>query len=179
MNAFRFAIYASLVLSVSVAQETAKPTEPEYNRIAFYLDGQGSLVQLERQQVNTQTKVKAFGFAGAKSSARFNGAKSPVRFKADDKIQFVIRLDSQGEDPTTLINLDVLTPTKTTREIVLATAGAMGLHGESNKGTTTLSINCAKYGEHSFRFVPATKLPPGEYVVTSKGSQEGFLFGID
>ena len=179
MNAFRFAVYASLVLSVSAAQETAKPTEPEYNRIAFYLDGQGSLVPLERQQINAQVKVKALGFGGAKSSARFNGAKSPVRFKADDKIQFVIRLDTQGEDPITLINLDVLTPTKSTREVVIAKAGPMGIHGESTKGNATLSINCAKYGEHSIRFAPGVKLPPGEYVITSKGSQEGLLFGID
>jgi hypothetical protein len=164
---------------VSAAQEAGKPTEPEYNRIAFYLDGQGSLVPLERQQINAQVKVKALGFGGAKSSARFEGARSPVRFKADDRIQFVIRLETQGEDPTTLINLDVLTPTKSTREVVTAKAGPMGIHGESTKGASTLSINCAKYGEHSIRLVPGAKLPPGEYVITTKGSREGFLFGID
>ena len=172
-------MYASLLLCVSAAQEAGKPAEPEYNRIAFYLDGQGSLVPLERQQVNAQIKVKALGFGGAKSSARFDGAKSPVRFKADSTIQFVIRLDTQGEDPSTLINLDVLTPTKSTREIVVAKAGPIGIHGESMRGATTLNINCAKYGEHSIKFATATKLPPGEYVITSKGSREGFLFGVD
>jgi len=179
MNAFRFAVCASLLMGVSAAQETGKPAEPEYNRIAFFLDGQGSLVPLERQQVNTQVKVKALGLGGGKSSARFEGAKSPVRFKADDKIQFVIRLDTQGDDPATLINLDVLTPTKNTREIVIAKVGAMAVHAESTSGATTLNINCARYGEHSIRFVPGAKLPPGEYVITSKGSREGFLFGVD
>ena len=179
MNAFPFAVCASLLLSVSAAQEAGKPTEPEYNRVAFYLDAQGSLVPLERQQINVQTKVKALGYGGAKTSARFEGAKSPVRFRTDDNIQFVVRLDAHGEDPTTLINLDVLKPTKSTREIVVAKAGPIGIHGESTRGASTLSINCAKYGEHSIRFIPGAKLPPGEYVITAKGSREGFLFGID
>lgn len=179
MNAFRFAVCASLLLGVSAAQEAGKPTEPEYNRIAFYLDAQGSLVPLERQQVNVQMKVKALGYGGGKSSAIFEGAKSPVRFKADENVQFVVRLDTHGEDPTTLINLDVLTPKKNTREIVVAKAGPMGLHGESTRGANTLIINCAKYGEHSIRFLPGAKLRPGEYVITTKGSREGFLFGID
>ena len=179
MNGFAFAVCASLLLNVSAAQEAGPPTEPEYNRIAFYLDARGSLVPLERQQVNVQTKVKALGYGGAKTSARFEGAKSPVRFKMDDNIQFVVRLDAHGEDPTTLINLEVLKPTKSSREIVVAKAGPIGLHGESTRGASTLTINCAKYGEHSIRFVPGAKLPPGEYVITTRGSREGFLFGVD
>lgn len=175
----RLTITILFALTPLLAQDAPKPVEPEYNRVAFFLNADGSLLPLERQQVNLNVKLKALGFGGAKSSASFKDSKSPVRFSVNQKLQFVVRLDTQGEDPTTFINLDVLTPTKDAREVVVAKVGTMAQTTKTTAGETLKSIDCSKYGEHSIRFAPSQKLPPGEYVITTKGSKEGFLFGVD
>jgi hypothetical protein len=177
--------YAALLMLTAlpfltlVAQEAKNVQEPEYVGTVFYVDPAGALAPLEKQQPNTQTKVIGMGYGGAKTSIIFNGPASPVRFKAGQDIQFVVRLNTPGIDPDTLVNLDVLKVSKDHREIVIAKAGSMGLHAKSTNGESQRPLNFTKYGEQSFKLTPTEPLGPGEYVITTKLGQSAFLFGID
>jgi hypothetical protein len=169
----------ALPLLTLVGQEAKTVQEPEYIGTVVYLDPAGTLTPLEKQQPNTQTKVIGLGYGGAKTSIIFNGPASPVRFKAGQDIQFVVRLNAPGIDPETLVNLNVLKVTKGRREVVIAKAGSMGMNARSTSGESLRSLNFSKYGENSLKLSPATPLEPGEYVITTKFGQSAFLFGID
>jgi len=169
----------ALPLLTLVGQEVKKVQEPEYIGIVFSLDPAGTLSPLERQQANIQTKVKAFGYGGAQSSSVFKGPKSPVRFKAGQDIQFVVRLNVPGIEPDSLVKLNVLKVSKDQREIIMAKVGSMGMSSKSTSGESLCTLNFTKYGEQSLKFAPAVSLEPGEYVITTMGGQSGFLFGID
>jgi hypothetical protein len=178
-----FAAGAAALLAfgtLSAQDVPAKVVEPEYNFIVFALDSaNGSLIPLERKQSNMQTKVRAMGFGGAKGSRVFPGESSPVRFKADQKIEFIMRLDSTDTDPSTLVVLEALTRSKGKRELQIVQVGAFGTHSGTTNGQAAKSLNFARYGEHSYRFTPAEPLSKGKYAVMSKGSTESFLFGVD
>jgi hypothetical protein len=166
--------------TMSAQDAPAKVVEPEYNFIVFALDStNGSLIPLERKQGNLQTKIRALGYGGAKGSTVFSGESSPLRFKADQKIEFVVRFDSTGTDPSTVVALEVLTKSKGKRELQIVQVGAFGTHSGTTNGQAAKSLNFAKYGEHSYRFTSAEPLNKGEYAVMSKGSTESFLFGVD
>jgi hypothetical protein len=166
--------------TISAQDVPGRVVEPEYNFIVFALDAaNGSLIPLERKQGNLQTKALALGYGGAKGSTVFPGESSPVRFKADQKIEFVVRLDSAGTDPSTVVALEALTRSKGKRELQIVRVGAFGTHSGTTNGQAAQSLNFAKYGEHSYRLTSADPLPKGEYALMSKGSAESFLFGVD
>ena len=119
------------------------------------------------------------GYGGAKTSIIFKGPTSPVRFKAGQDIQFVVRMNAPGIDPESLVNLDVLKVSKDHREVVIAKAGSMGMNSKSTSGESQRPLNFSKYGEQSLKLSPAEPLGPGEYVITTKLGQSAFLFGID
>jgi hypothetical protein len=172
----------ALLISGPAAGQDAPPrvAEPEYNFVVFALDANtGALIPLERKQGNIQAKVRAMGFGGAKGSTVFAGESSPVRFKESQKLEFVIRVESTGNDPATLVSLEALTRSKGKRELQTMQVGAFSGHVDTTNGKSAQGLSFAKYGEHSFRFTPSDALPKGEYAVMTKGSTESFLFGID
>jgi hypothetical protein len=173
-----FVLLTTLPFITFAAQEVTKVQEPEYIGIVFSLDPAGALTPLERQQPNFQTKVKGLGYGGAQSSTVFKGSRSPVRFKADQDIWFVVRLNAPGVEPDSLVKLDVLKVAKNQREMVIAKAGAMGFGAKSTNGEAQRPLNFTKYGEQSLQVSPAGPLDPGEYVITTMGGNS-FLFGID
>jgi len=170
----------ALPLLTLVAQEVKKVQEPEYIGIVFSLDPAGTLSPLERQQANIQSKMKGLGYGGVQTSTFFRGPSSPVRFKAGQDIQFIVRLNVPGIEPDSLVKLEVLKVSKDQRMIVNMKIGAMGIGGvKTSNGEFQRTLNFTKYGEQSLRFSPAEPLGPGEYVITTMGGQSGFLFGID
>ena len=102
----------SWLVAAAYAQDAKKVVEPEYVGVVFSFDPDArKLVPLERQQANTQAKAKALGFGGASVSLMFAGAKSPVRFRVDQKLEFVFKIDaaSKGVEPERqYVNLDAL-----------------------------------------------------------------------
>jgi hypothetical protein len=167
-------------LTLAAQMDVKAVKEPEYLGVVFYLDPTGALSPLERQQPNIQSKAIGLGYGGAKTSTIYKGAKSPVRFKAGQDIQFVVRMNAPGIEPDSLVKLDVLKVSKDQREMLLAKAGAMGFGGvKSTNGQTSQTLNFSKYGEQSLKVSPAGPLGPGEYVITAMGGQSRFLFGID
>ena len=174
-------ILTALPFLTLTGQEVKKVQEPEYIGVIFYLDPAGALTPLERQQSNSAFKLKAMGYGGGQSSIIYKGSHSPVRFKAGQEIQFVVRMQAApGIEPDSLVNLDVLKVSKNERAIITVKVGPMGLGGaKSRKGETLRPLNFSKYGEQSLKLAPAEPLEPGEYLITSIGGRGAFLFGID
>jgi len=177
----KLTVVATLVASplfALMAQEKAIVQEPEYVNVVLYLDpATGALQPLERQKPNSSTKVKALGLGGATGKIVFEGARSPIRYKAGEEIQFVVRGLSSEVEPDSQVGLRVLVVSKNERGIVsmkVTLGGAKSMQGEAARRLTF-----SKYGERSTRFSPAQPLEPGEYVINIKGGSTDFLFGID
>jgi hypothetical protein len=161
-----------------LGQEAKKLQEPEYLGVFFFLDSTtGALVPLERQTPEVKSRSKSLGLRGGESSFEFKGSKSPVRFTADQRLEFVVRVSSQQIDPVDAIQFFSFESKQGTRELVL--------YKESFKRTGSvvmervIRFNAVKYGESSFKVTPAQNLPPGEYSLGAMHRGDGFCFGID
>ncbi len=155
--------------------------EPEFSGTVYWLDrGSNKLNPLERQKVNMGAKVKAMGFGGVKSMTEIEGERSPVRFAAESKPEFIFQA-AQYVDPQTLVQIFRFTVKKGHRELInLQSRGFMGLSGvhsgEADK--VSISFQASKYNESSIRITPAMPLPRGEYAIQQLG-REIFCFGVD
>jgi hypothetical protein len=170
----------ALLLCVSAgAQETSKVQEPEYDFVYQYLDqANGSLKALERQTPSSSFKLKFMGYGGGKSTYEVKGGKSPVRFKADQKIELVVRGIPATIDPSSVIKLVRFDAKKDKRELIIGKVGALGVGSSTmNPDAGSMPINTTRYGSYSLRISPAEPLGPGEYGVIS--SSQFFCFGID
>lgn len=167
-------------LNHAFAQNVAKVQEPEFIGVFWYLEPQtGNLTALERQTPETKFKVKALGFGGAESNIRISGEQSPIRFKSNQSLQFVVRVSSQQTDPVSIIQFFRFEPKKGMRQLQMMKVGSMGVGSKSTMNSNAISFNAAKYGDSSFRVVPANALLPGEYCLSGPGSADGFCFGVD
>jgi hypothetical protein len=163
--------------------------EPEIVGVPLVIDASGKFIDLERQNSNMGTKIKALGFGGGAVAVRYEGIRSPVRFPKDTPLRFAFRNAASGADPNTLLHLDRLTPQKDHRELTAAKVGAMGLGMKTTQGTGEIQLKATPLGNTSFQFTPSTPLAPGEYVLrvgvvnvnalAMGGGGYGYLFAID
>ena len=165
--------------STVAAQETKKVQEPEYLSVFFYLEGTGDLRSLERQTPEQKVKVKGFGFGGGEGYMQIKGEKSPVRFKNDSKLEFVVLAASQQTDPMSLIQFYSFEPKKGLRQLMMAKVGSMGMSSKDVTNQSSVSFNAAKFGASSFKIAPAYELRPGEYCLSTASTATAFCFGID
>lgn len=172
-------VLAILLCQSVLAQEKKTMAEPEYIGVFFYLEENGNLVALERQTPEVKMKVKALGYGGAESLLRIKGEQSTVRFKADQKLTFVVRVSSQSIDPVSIIDFYRFNSKKGYRQLTITKVGTMGMNSKTTVSEFAVQFNVAKYGESSFKVVPANTLLSGEYCLSGKGTQDGFCFGID
>ncbi len=172
-------VLVAFLCQSAIAQEKQTVKEPEYIGVFFYLEENGNLIALERQTPEAKMKVKALGYGGAESLLRIKGDQSTVRFKADQKLVFVVRVASQTIDPISVIEFYRFEVKKGYRQLTVAKAGTMGMNSKSTVSEFAVQFNVAKYGESSFKVVPATTLAPGEYCLSGSGAKDGFCFGID
>lgn len=174
------ALLAAGILSVSpiVAQTTVK--EPEFANVFFDLDA-GRLVPLERTTTSIQGKATGFIVMSAKATAEIPGAKSPVRFRSDQPLDFVVMTPlASSADPSTMYVLKKLTVKKKNRELLLTHIHAtpFGATANSELAESALPVTFARYGSSSLK-MSTTPLPPGEYAVSQAYGQTVFCFGID
>lgn len=113
-------IWPSAVVALSAtacfAQEAVP--EPEFADVFFRLDA-GKLDPLERQTAVIHGKASGFIVMSTKAASEFPGSKSPVRFRADQTLDFVVRspLAASTVDPNTLYVLRRLNGKKKSREL--------------------------------------------------------------
>jgi len=176
-------LMASIVMvcfaSQVLAQGTKKVEEPEFIGVFFGLGEGGTLRQLERQTPEQKIKVKALGFGGGEGFLQIKGEQSSIRYRANEKIAFVVRVASQQTDPVSIIQFFRFEPFKGVRRLMLAKVGSIGISSKTTAGQSAISFDAAKYGESSFKVVPAYLLTPGEYCLSGPGTADGFCFGID
>lgn len=170
-----------LLTLLSAPAQTAPDSvsEPEFNDVFYRLDA-GKLLPLER--LDTGTTHVSVGFS-MKGSIELNGGKSPVRLRAGDRLDFIVRSGlSTAQDPSSVYHLRALSIKKNKREmLILAVKGTMfhGATGKTGAALGELPLEFSRYGSASIK-ASTTPLLPGEYAVgTGMPGQAVFCFGVD
>src|ERR1700744_1759183 len=88
-----FTLWCCMVgtLAQTPAPETQVVAEPEFADVFFRLDAKGGLVPLERQTVVIKGQAGGFIVMSMKSSSEIPGGQSPIRFRTDEKLDFLVR----------------------------------------------------------------------------------------
>jgi len=163
------------------AQTGQQPPEPDMADIFYRLDN-GTLVPLERQQAAIKGGAHGFIVMSMKSASEFPGAKSPVRFKNGEKLEFIVRsaVPVSAVDPNTFYCLRKLKSKRKTRELVM-----MSGHISPVGGSTTMTpaegmvpVDFTKFGTSSLKMT-AGGLAPGEYAVGHPYGPAVFCFVVD
>lgn len=153
---------------------------PEYiGNFSGRASGAGAYLPLERATGVQQTRVRGFGFGGAEVHYSFPGDSSPVRFKAGQPLEFLLRVAAQDHDPQSLIQFVALK--QVNGERVLPMANANMFRSTSTQHDQDRPFTATKYGTSFFKIVPNEPLAPGEYglATTDNPAPTGFLFGVD
>ena len=172
-------VILALCAVAGVAQETL--SEPEFADVFFRLDA-GKLTPLERQTAAIQGKASGFIVMSTKAASEFPGTKSPVRFRSDQALDFVVQtpLAAAAVDPSTLYVLRKLNSKKKSRELVIMAGHFTPVGGstKTNLSQGVLPVTFTRYGASSIK-MSTGPLPPGEYAVSRLYLQTVFCFGVD
>src|ERR1035441_3950704 len=176
-------LFALGFLPLGAPAQTTSPdgksvSEPEFNEVFYRLDA-GKLMPLEHQ--NTGTTHVSMGFS-MKGTIEIPGGKSPVRFRAGERLEFVVRSGvSAAQDPSSAYHLRVLSIKKDKRVLLIMTVKGrpFGATAKTGSALGELPLEFTRYGAASVRATTAS-LPPGEYAVgLGIPGQAVFCFGVD
>jgi hypothetical protein len=177
-------LFAALGARCQPATATAKVPDPPYLNNVYYWSAD-TLLSLEKTsaEMKRQMQIPFLGGRGGGGGAPnyiIEGPRSPLRVKAGAPSRFVVKITGMM-DPSSLIKLYRFEAQKKSREVPL-----------SNK-KYLIDCNIQKSGADVYIFVPALRLPPGEYgfqhsmmmgmmMPGAGGTQSGqtfFAFGVD
>ena len=177
--------FSVLALSIVLSALAQAPLEPEINDIFYAIpkDQSGKLISLERQQITIHSKASGFIVMGMKTTSEIAGGESPVRFKAGEPLEFVVRsaFAASAVDPNTFYGLRLLHAKKKKREIVFMTghASPLGASTKEDLSEAVLGLEFSKYGASSYK-VTTPALKPGEYALgRATMPQVVYCFGVD
>jgi hypothetical protein len=172
------ALFLALVIMPAAA---AAPGEPEYNGNFAARDiATGRYIALERLTPTPETRVRGWGFGGAESIIYASGASSNVRFHVGQRIQFVMKVASQDEDPQNLIQFSSLVVKNDRRTLpVVDVHGMFATKAESMARKYAVPFIASKQGKNFFSVEPSAPLAPGEYWISATSIQDAFCFGVD
>ena len=134
---------------------------------------------LERVTPIEWVHLRSIGGGAGSSYLEFEGAKSPVRFKAGQAIEFEVHETSTGADVVGLLRLYHLDLKPDSRQLVLTQTGADGPGGWETNPVVLAPLTDHDLGGHLVRLVPNAGLAPGEYCLAGPGTHDGFCFGVD
>ena len=162
----RFAalVFAFSLSAIGFAQKE-KAFEPEFVSVFYRLRPSGEIVELERQTPNETPK-------GSRVLLTIPGEKSPVRFRADEEIRFVVRVAEDFDKAAATLQLFHFEATHGMRQFLVKKEDLL-----SNKAT--LKLDAERYGGSSLKVVPSQMLAPGEYCLSRSTIAQGFCFGVD
>lgn len=174
-----------LILATSASgQDRGKPIEPESPSVLYKLDSAGQLVPLESQVVHAKRKFHAWGFSGVTMVYQVEGEKSRVRFKADGKPEFVVRLDGKL-DPLETVQFYHFDEVDGSRVVPIEDFDVLSRMSNFQLVHAMVDFNAMKYGASSFKLIPVPALVPGEYCLVvrvatkAESKSPAFCFGID
>lgn len=160
------------------------PANPDFNGVFVARDpATAQTVSLERQAMRDQSKDHALGLGGTSRFDEIQGAASPVRFRAGQDIEFIVRFSSQALDPAAAVVFQRAAPTKTTRRLSGQRTGLV--FGRTTEESTMVGFDGSKYLDHFFLIRPQRPLIRGEYCLSMARtsaldwSPVEYCFGID
>jgi len=163
------------------ANQPNSVVEPEAAGV-FYGLKDGKLIPLERQTAATVSKISGLFVMKMRSALEFAGAKSPVRFRAGEPLEFVVRSELAWSDldPNARYFLHRLDERKKQRELVVMTGhfSPLGASTQTTVAQGILPVEIGKYGYSSFK-LRTGPLPPAEYALSRIHGQTAFCFGVD
>lgn len=155
-------------------------TEPEYVDIFYALDAGGKLLDLERATVTYRSKVNAVpGYASVKMIAKFKPLHAPVRVLGT--ANFIVR-GHEHVDPASVYELRLVRVAKSHREFVTTQGHGSIFTGAKmeNLEEQAVPVRFEHQGANSYRIVPESPLPRGEYALLVRGKpSELYCFGVD
>jgi hypothetical protein len=167
-------------LALACLAQTAAPG-PEMADIFYRLDG-SSLVPLERQAPSTRSNSHGFFVMNMATVSEFPGARSPVRFKSGERLDFVVRtvVPVCAVDPNTVYGLRKQDTKKKTRELPIMPGrfSPLGTSTTSTPAEGILPVESSRYGSSSLKMTTG-ELAPGEYAVGHPHGSAMFCFGVD
>jgi hypothetical protein len=152
--------------------------DPEFHGTVYWLDrGNNKLNALERQKPMVAAHVNPIH---ARNTLEVEGKRSPVRFTADSKPEFVFQ-GRQGVDPQTLARIVTFTVTKGHRELTTMQTSGVFLPGarEKDPDKYSVSFQSSRYNGSSIEITPTMPLKPGEYGIELQTGRFYFCFGVD
>jgi len=165
MRKLAFAFLPILSLGICNAQSApGKPAEPTAIGVVFRLDPSNQALQ---RLPNEDWKPAGPSMGNNVIYAVVPGSKSSFRVKAGEKAEFVF--NSGRPETVSLYRFELK---KDKRRFGYERVGMV--RGDYLKG---LHVDISKYGESSYKLVPASPLDPGEYAIII--GDEVFTFGID
>lgn len=182
LNICKTTLELSLLLCIVTQPSLAASTpEPQYiGTIEARDTATGNYFLLERATPDAHTSTTLFGLAGVSRELTYPGERSTIRFGVNQKIAFVIRVERQDQDPTTLIQFWSLTPKDGKRILPLWETGSVYNNNVDHTAAQhAVPFTADKFEKNFFIFRASSPLPPGEYSVSASNISDGYNFGID
>ena len=166
-----------LIAFTSTAQESnaGKYPEPEFTNQPYWLDpASNSLKSFEKAGLQSYSKGK--GMYGGEVYFYINNISSKVRFKANQTLRFVIKMEP-GEDPSDLLGVYQLEVNKGKKAREFLVKSRSSWDGGVTTNSQGLSIvNYKKISQDLYEIVVDAQ-PAGEY---SFGTAKNFFaYGLD
>jgi len=139
---------------------------PDYAN-APYMRGANGYLPLEREVAMPARGGGMYGGGG--TVYRIQGARSPVRARQGDRIEFVVRFNRNSVGDARQFQLFRLESRMGFRQ----TQPSMG------GGPPSLPVRINQIGDNMYEIIPSRALYPGEYAISSTNSNESYCFGVD
>lgn len=148
--------------------------EPELFKIVHTVDApSGKPVPLERQTGQSTVKSRALGLGGVRATFVIDGNDSPIKLKAGERHEFVVRLVS-GADPGKY-RLYSYQPKDGKRELMQLKVSGLG---KAQLNNSEIPFDVSKYGESSYKFAVAKTVAQGQYCYGTIDANEVFCFSL-
>jgi hypothetical protein len=174
---------ALLVLLTAACQALSQSSAPEPDIAdVFYRLDAGNLVALERRATAYKGGAHGFVVVKIKMAATLPGGKSPVRFKAGEPLEFVVKTLVNGNfsDPAELYFLRQLEAKKNQRQLTTTKGTFSPIGGSATTAPLAgvLPVEFARHGAGSL-LIKSSGLKPGEYALGRNYGPFAFCFGVD
>jgi len=159
------------------AQAASAGAEPEDIGVVCVLTGPNAWKPLEMHRARFQNQNRAL--ARDREMLTVPGLASPVRFKEGERPEFVVTVLLPMMLPTSfeLFPLDI-GRRDDRREVILEDQGFT-----TSRGSVGIHLRVQRFGPNSFKLIPSSPLPPGEYAfkygLTRYASKDLYCFAVD
>ena len=169
---------AGVALAAALDAGASVAATPVGDRVFEAHSPGGGDTALERTTPIEWVRLRSLGGAGGSSYLEFSGARSPVRFKAAEPIEFTVHETSLSGDAAASLRLYALDPKGEARQLDLVER-ATGPDAWKALPSHTLALTAHPLAGDLARLVPNARLAPGEYCLGGPRVHEGFCFGVD